>query len=143
MSNDEIVDDLVSFYGDSSIVPSRAQWHSLIGEDNDGPLCMVNFMKFRETADYAGGESVSGIEAMMRYQEVAQKIVSAVGGEFVVTGLFGGIMIGAEEDWDAIGVVRYPNKEAFIQVFRDTEYRNNHFNRMAGTLRHRMAIVFE
>ena len=64
-------------------------------------------MKFRETAAYNTNETFSGIEAMLRYQKVANKKVIAVGGEFLASGLFSGILIGEAEDWDAIGVVRH------------------------------------
>ena len=102
---------------------------------------MVNFMKFHEVAAYDTGEEAICIEALMRYQEVANQKVEGVGGEFVATGLFGGIHIGEGEEWDAIGVVRYPNKEAFIQVFCDLEYRDIHRHRVASTLRHCMAYI--
>lgn len=143
MKTKTLVDDLVSFYGESPLVPSRLQWSQLISSEHEGPICMVNFMRFREVADYPDGEASSGMEAMMRYQEVAHKKVISVGGEFLAAGLFGGMMIGESEDWDAVGIVRYPNKRDFIRVFSDPEYRSNHYHRLAGTLRHRMAILME
>lgn len=143
MNTTDLVNDLVNFYGESSIVPSRSEWQRLAEAGPEGSICMVNFMKFRDVAAYDTQETVSGIEALMRYQEVANKKVTAVGGEFLATGLFGGILIGEAEDWDAIGIVRYPNKEAFIEVFCDPEYRDIHRHRIAGTLRHRMAILCE
>lgn len=143
MITNKLIDDLVSFYGEGSAVPSRLQWKQLVCSEYEGAICMVNFMKFRESADYDDGPVCSGMEAMMRYQEVAHRKVAEVGGEFLSAGLFGGIMIGESEDWDAIGVVRYPNKQGFISVFNDPEYRSNHYHRLAGTLRHRMAILIE
>lgn len=143
MKSNELVDDLVSFYGESSVLPSRLQWDQLVSSEHEGAICMVNFMKFRESADYPDGTASSGMEAMMRYQEVAHRKVVEVGGEFLAAGLFGGMMIGELEDWDAIGIVRYPSIQAFIGVFSDPEYRSSHYHRLAGTLRHHMAILME
>lgn len=148
MTIEQTVSELVEFYGESRVLPTRAQWHQLVSSEHEGSICMVNFMKFREVAAYQQGEggdaaAVSGMEAMMRYFETGHKKVTEVGGEFIANGLFGGIMIGEDEDWDALGVVRYPNPQAFLKVFSDEEYRRNHYHRMAGTLRHRMAILLD
>ncbi|MFK7978114.1 MAG: DUF1330 domain-containing protein [Halioglobus sp.] len=143
MRNQDTVNELVSFYGESPILPSRAQWEHLVMSKHSGSICMVNFMKFREQADYSGEETVSGMEAILRYHAVSQRKVTEVGGEFVAEGSFGGMMIGGVDDWDAVGIVRYPNIDAFLQLFSDTEYREAHTHRLAGTLRHKMTVMLE
>ncbi len=143
MNNQETIAKLVSFYGDSSIVPSADQWGKAFECNIGQKICMVNFMKFREQADYPDNEQASGIEAMMRYYEVSHQLVEEVGGEFIASGLFGGILIGDKEEWDAIGIVRYPDIFAFTKVFLDPAYQACHRHRVAATLRHRMAILIE
>jgi uncharacterized protein (DUF1330 family) len=143
MSTDETIAKLVSFYGKSSIVPSADQWKRAFECKAGQKICMVNFIKFREQADYPDNENVSGMEAMMRYYEVSHQLVVGVGGEFVASGSFGGILMGDDEDWDAIGIVRYPDINAFTKVFLDPTYQACHRHRTAATLRHRMAILIE
>ena len=143
MNNEKTIAKLVRFYGDSSIVPSANQWEKAFEYNMGQKICMVNFIKFREQADYPDKEDVSGIEAMMRYYEISHQLVEGVGGEFIASGLFGGILLGDEEEWDAIGIVRYPELYAFINVFLDPAYQACHRHRVAATLRHRMAILIE
>lgn len=143
MDNEDTIAKLVSFYGDSSIVPSAAQWQKALEYNPGQKICMVNFMKFREQAAYPDGEAVSGIDAMLRYYEISHQLVEEVGGEFLASGLFGGILIGEEEEWDATGIVRYPDIHAFISVFMNPTYQECHRHRVAATLHHRMAILVE
>lgn len=143
MDTKETIEKLIQFYGNSSIVPSREQWQSAFSHQPEQTICMVNFMKFREQADYPDGENVSGIEAMGRYTEISHELVKDVGGEFLTSGMFGGILIGEEESWDGVGIVRYPDIHAFLSMFMSETYQNCHRHRVAATLRHRMAILVE
>jgi len=143
--NETLIDDLVECYGEGGIVPTRRQWKNIIENTHAGPICMINFIKMREKALYADGleDDLPGLEAMLRYFEVGRKKVAEVGGEFIVQGFHGGIVIGEEEDWDMLGIVRYPNRDAFIKLFTDPEYREGHRHRVAATLRHRMVMLLE
>lgn len=149
-----IVDDLVDFYGPffnaasntGNIVPSREQWKALVSNSHQGSIVIVNFIKLREFAAYQDGSEpqLSGLEAMMRYSEISQQKVTEVGGEFVTQGVFGGKVIGAENDgelWDGVGIVRYPSVQAFIALFTDAEYRRGHKHRIAATERHDMYMT--
>jgi uncharacterized protein (DUF1330 family) len=140
-----LLNNLVGFYGESEILPSRTQWEAVLNNDNSGSVVIINYMKIRETAAYPDGSDtdISGMDAMMRYFEISQKKVADHGGEFVIQGLFGSVVIGDDEDWDAIGIVRYPNKDAFVALFLDQEYREGHHHRVAATLRHKMILVME
>ena len=140
-----LLNDLVSFYGEGGIVPTRQQWKKIIENTHSGPICMINFMKMREKALYPDivDTDLTGLEAVLRYFEVGHKKVLEVGGEFVVQGFHGGTVIGNEEDWDMVGIVRYSNRDAFVKLFTDPEYREGHRHRVAATLRHRMVMLLE
>ena len=77
--------------------------------EDDGPLLFVNFMKYRERADYgeAGDRGISGREADDRYAPVA--VLAAVGAEVV---FFGDVEPGGE--WDRVGIVRYPTRRSIM-----------------------------
>lgn len=139
------VDELVAFYGEGGIVPTREQWRRIVDSTHEGSICMINFIKVRDRAAYADGSDpdLSGIEAMLRYLAVSQKKVADVGGEFVVQGMNGGAVIGNDESWDMIGIVRYPHRRAFLQLFADPEYREGHRHRVAATAAHRMVMLLE
>lgn len=157
-----IVDDLVNFYGPffdpasktGNIVPSRQQWQAVVDNPHQGSIVIINFIKLREFAAYPDGSEpqLSGLEAMMRYSEVSHQKVSEVGGEFIVQGMFGGTIIGSDnginsginnsnDQWDGVGIVRYPSIQAFIALFTDAEYRRGHDHRIAATERHNMYMT--
>jgi len=144
-ASDSLLDELVGFYGKSEILPNRAQWAAIIESNNTNPIIIVNSIKIREIAAYPDGSesSGSGMDAMMRYGELSQRKVMEYGGEFLVQGLFGQVVIGDDEAWDVVGIVRYPSREAFINLFTDPEYQAGHHHRVAATLRHKMVLVDE
>lgn len=141
MSTKTLLDDLVDCYGESALVPSKAQWNSLLTCSHKGAIAMVNFIALNEHAKYDDGRGGSGMDAMLCYYELARKKVLGVGGEFIIEGLDGGGVIGEDQQWDAIGIVRYPSCQAFLDVFADAEYRANHFHRVAATRQHRMTMM--
>jgi hypothetical protein len=54
-----------------------------------------------------------------------------------------GSLYPSREQWDSIGIVRYPSIKAFIDVFRDPDYRLAHHHRAAGTLHHKMVLLLD
>ena len=143
MINAALIDELVTFYGSGTLVPSRQQWQDLAESQHTGSICMINFITFNEVADYQDGTQATGLEAMMAYSEVSQKMVAKVGGKFIAQGLMGSVVIGDDEPWDSIGMVRYPNRQAFIDLFCDPEYRRGHFHRIAACKKHRMVMLLD
>lgn len=143
MSNAALIDELVTFYGSDALVPSRQQWQALVESDHAGSICMINFITFNEVADYQDGTKATGLEAMMAYSEVSQKMVAKVGGQFIAQGLMGSVVIGDDDQWDSIGMVRYPTRQAFIDLFSDPEYRQGHFHRIAACKKHRMVMLLD
>jgi uncharacterized protein (DUF1330 family) len=143
MGDVSLVDELVNFYGTGSLYPSREQWQLVANNSHDGSVTIVNFIQLRESADYDDGTTATGLEALLRYSEISQKTVAKVGGEFIAQGLYGGVLIGDSEQWDSIGIVRYPSIKAFIDVFRDPDYRLAHHHRAAGTLHHKMVLLLD
>ena len=55
--------------------------------------------------------------------------------------MFGSILIGEAENWDAVGIVEYPTRDAFVSLFLDSEYMGCHHHRVAGTERHKMVFT--
>jgi uncharacterized protein (DUF1330 family) len=137
------IDELIAFYGEGGVLPRREQWKQLLLSEHDGRIAMVNFMKFREKALYEDEpeSELSGGEAIGRYMAVSHPKVLEVGGTFLFTAAVDFVLIGEAEEWDAIGIVEYPNREAFLTLFQDPEYRKCHRHRVAGTLRHKMVMA--
>jgi hypothetical protein len=100
--------------------------------DEDGPVWMVNLMKYREVAAYDDGnpDGVSGREADDRYAPV--EILREIGAEVVFFGDVDTQLLGDQPRWDRIGVVKYPTRRAFIEMQSRPDFRAKHEHKQAG-----------
>ena len=99
--------------------------------EQDGPIYMLNLMKYRDRADYgpAGGPDISGEEADNRYAPLA--VLAELGARVC----FFGTVVGGSEDWDRVAVVRYPTRRTFIDMQARTDFQDKHVHKEAGMLR--------
>lgn len=96
----------------------------------DGPVDMLNLLRFREVADYSASpelaptDPVSGAEAYRRYERHTLPFVAEAGGEVLYAGdSVSGMLIGpSEERWDHILVVRHRSPQAFISFASNEAY---------------------
>jgi hypothetical protein len=125
---------------DSSIDPTRDQVRRLRDSGRDGPVVMMNLLKFRETALYppeAGMAACSGKEAYDRYQHAFTVAVGAISqAEVVYDGPCEQVFIGQPgtdaADWDKLLLVRYPSRQHFLAMMADDSYREALVHRYAG-----------
>ena len=135
--------ELIGFFGEGEGSPSLGQWRALVEAPDPGPICVVNFVKLRAQARYEAGATDSpctGTEAFLRYGAGSVPRILAVGGTVVFAGPQERTLIGADEDWDVIVVVTYPDRAALLRLFRDAEYRAAFRHRRAGVERYRAVI---
>lgn len=115
--------------------PTSEQLQALGQADWDGPLSMLNLLKFRSQAEYAEGEHepCTGIEAYRRYGAVAGPFVAAVGGKRLFMGDAKFVVIGDEaENWDEVLIVQYPTKQAFFDMITNAAYQATTVHRSAA-----------
>lgn len=123
---------------ENAVRPSDEQLKSFFaraGTDKDGPVVMVNLLKFRDRAAYPDGRDarLSGQEAYMRYGVEVAKIVSKLGGRMIFGGMVDGLMLGeCEELWDQVALVEYPSRQAFLDMVMSPEYHAIEVHREAG-----------
>jgi uncharacterized protein (DUF1330 family) len=114
----------------STIVPNLEQFQQFAASSDTGPVVMLNLLKFKARAD---GEEGSGAEAYSRYGDAVVKMVEARGGRVLWTGRADQILIGdPTEDWDAVALVWYPSRRAFIDMVTADEYQKAHVHRERG-----------
>jgi uncharacterized protein (DUF1330 family) len=120
----------------NSVYPSFEQLMSVTQPAApDGPIAMVNLVKFHARAQYPDGRdpSLSGRAAYLRYAEAMQPIIEANGGRFLFSGDVEGLVIGTvEELWDAVGIVEYPSRAAFHRIATSPEVQAIGVHREAG-----------
>jgi uncharacterized protein (DUF1330 family) len=100
--------------------------------EDDGPIWMVNLMKYREVAQYADGRDlqISGQEADDLYSPFDS--LAAVGARPVFFGDVEQQLLGDAPIWDRIGVVKYPTRRAFIEMQSQPTFRESHKHKDAG-----------
>lgn len=99
--------------------------------EDDGPVYMVNLMKYHEVAQYEGdsAEARSGREADDEYAPT--EILRDIGARIVFVADVIGQPFG-EPKWDRIGIVRYPTRRAFMEMQRRGDFKQKHVHKEAG-----------
>jgi len=101
----------------------------------EGPVLMVNLLKFREKAAYPDGRDpeLSGREAYERYAEEMEKLLQAHGGGIVFSAEVAGILLGqVGELWDHVGIARYPSSKTLIEIASSEKFQEIEVHRTAG-----------
>jgi uncharacterized protein (DUF1330 family) len=117
--------------------PREDQIAKMMKEGPEGPVVMVNLLKYRATANYAADkpearEKLTGREAYLRYGAEVSRILAGIGARIVWQGHQSLVMIGEGNAWDDVVCVRYPSRQAFLGMAMSTEYNAIHYHRDAG-----------
>lgn len=104
--------------------------------DWDGPVNMVNLLKFADKASYDDGTECTGREAYATYGGLTGPFLQSVGGKPIFRGDVAMTLIGeASEDWDEVIIVQYPSKDAFIEMTSNPDYLAISHHRTAALAR--------
>lgn len=97
-----------------AVDPTRADLARFLDEDPGDPIVMLNLLRF----------APEGRASYAEYTRRARQILHKYGAELVYAG-DGATPLVAEEGqaWDAVLLVRYPSREAFIRMVEDPEYQ--------------------
>jgi uncharacterized protein (DUF1330 family) len=92
--------------------------------DRPEPVVMLNLLRF------APG---TGAEAYGRYAAAVAEHLERVGGSLLWAGACDDPLIGPEaREWDAVAIVSYPSRAAFIEMVSDPAYLEIARDRSAG-----------
>lgn len=106
---------------DSSIEPTRDQMTTLLSSTDEGPVVMLNLLRYLDLASDGSGRT--GREAYNDYSAAVLPMVASRGGGIVYFGTTSPTVIGpVDEQWDDIVLVMYPNRAAFIDMTTSPEY---------------------
>lgn len=98
-------------------------------EAADGPIYMLNLMKYRAIADYDGAaraSEISGREADDLYSPV--DVLHDIGAAITLSA----DVVDATEDWDRVAVVKYPTRRSFIEMQSRRDFQEKHTHKDAG-----------
>jgi uncharacterized protein (DUF1330 family) len=98
-----------------AIDPNPVDLQTFLAEDDDGPVVMLNLLRFAD-----GGRAL--------YDEysrtVGRTFLPRYGGTVLYAGDGLPALVGEDgQAWDAVLVVRYPSRSAFRELVEDPEYR--------------------
>lgn len=101
----------------------------------DGPIYMVNLLKFRDRAVYEDGREteLSGREAYQLYGRAVSRFIGDYGGEIVFVGDVTFLALGqVDELWDEVAIAKYPDRRALYEMSTSDEWREAAVHRTAG-----------
>lgn len=122
--------------------PKPEQIQELFTKAPQGPLVMLNLLKFKEKAVYADGRrtDISGAEAYGIYAEEMGKHIEADGGRMVFSALMNVLVIGEGDlEWDVVGIAEYASLKSFQTIMASPAYQEISVHRDAG-LAHQLLI---
>lgn len=120
-----------------SVEPEPGRIEKFIEETPaEGPIVMINLLRYRERADYpadAGVSPCSGREAYQRYGEGVLPLIAKVGAKPIFAGAVASTVVSPEDEaWDDAVLVEYPNRAAFIEMTSSADYQAIAFHRTAA-----------
>ena len=101
----------------------------------DGPIFMVNLLKFKDKAEYQDGRETdrSGREAYALYSELVADILPKFGGRFFFAADATFLALGqVEELWDEVAIAVYPERVAMMKMSGSEEWQAAAQHRAAG-----------
>jgi uncharacterized protein (DUF1330 family) len=119
----------------NKVTPSEEQIKGFFEPGADGPIYMLNLLKFKDKAEYEDGREtdLSGAEAYALYGAAVSKILVNLGGGGMFNAKVERLMLGeVEELWDSVAIAMYPGRQAMIDMMQSEEYQAIHHHRNAG-----------
>ena len=101
----------------------------------EGPIYMVNLLKFRDLAEYEDGRQteLSGRDAYQIYGRAVSSLIGEYGGEVVFAADVTFLALGqVEELWDEVAIAKYPNRAALLEMSTSEEWKTAAVHRSAG-----------
>lgn len=130
MSEDVVNPALTMRYGE--VDREYAHRMATMPPEQDGPVWMVNLMRYRERAEYADGRptDLTGWQADDMYAPFDS--LAAVGAEIVFLGEVEQQLLGDGPAWDRVAVVKYPTRRAFVEMQQRPDFVEHHVHKDAG-----------
>lgn len=114
-----------------SILPTQEQFEALSAISNDDPLVMVNMLRFKPE----GGQAL-----YEKYSRLVMPVLERIGAKVIYYGEDVKTFIG-DDAWDAVLLVQYPSRSAFMGMISDKEYLEAGRFRTEGLIDSRLYVT--
>lgn len=104
---------------ENAVVPNQEQIEGFAKPGADGPIYMVNLLKFKAKAEYADGREtdLTGEQAYAIYGEGVTKLLTEVGGGAMFGADVERLMLGTVEGlWDKVAIAMYPSRASMMKM---------------------------
>jgi uncharacterized protein (DUF1330 family) len=120
---------------ENRVYPDESQLAGFAEPGPEGPIYMVNLLKFKERAEYPDGRDtdLSGREAYALYGEGVARLLQEFGGKVVFAADVTRLMLGeVEELWDEVAIAMYPSRGAMLEMMQSPGMQEIGIHRAAG-----------
>ncbi len=120
----------------NQVYPSEpGQIEKLMEPGPQGPIVMVNLLKFKEKAQYEDGREtdLTGRDAYMIYAKAVAELLKEYGGRVLFVADVTHLTLGQVEDlWDEVALAEYPNRGAMVAMSTSKAFQEIAVHRSAG-----------
>ncbi len=119
----------------NKVYPNKMQIKGFLEPGAEGPICMVNLLKFKLRAEYDDGREtdLTGREAYGLYEAGIRKILQGVGGCIGFEGDVERLTLGeVEELWDVVALAVWPSRQIMLEVMQSQDMQEIGVHRSAG-----------
>jgi uncharacterized protein (DUF1330 family) len=117
------------------VVPSEAQMQGFMEPGPEGPIYMVNLLKFKPMAEYGDGRdtALTGRQAYELYGAGVSELIKEHGGSVTFAANVSRLMLGEVEDmWDEVAIAMYPSRQAMLEMMMSPAMQEIGQHRAAG-----------
>ena len=119
----------------NSVYPNEAQIKGFFEPGAEGPIFMVNLLKFKARAEYEDGRAsdLTGEQAYNLYGAAVSMLLKEFGGGAIFSGTVERLMLGeVEELWDKVAIAMYPSRQAMLEMMQSPKMQEIGAHRAAG-----------
>lgn len=120
---------------ENAVYPNKEQMAGFLEPGQDGPIYMVNLLRFKEKAEYQDGREtdLSGREAYDLYSKGVVQLLPEFGGSAVFKAEVSRLTLGEVEDlWDVVAIALYPSRQAMLDMMMSPKMQEIGVHRTAG-----------
>ena len=119
----------------NKVYPNEQQIKGFLEPGAEGPICMVNLIKFKEKAEYEDDREtdLTGREAYELYETGVKKLLQGVAGCIGFEGDVERLTLGeVEELWDLVVLAVWPSRQVMFEVMQSEGMQEIGVHRTAG-----------
>jgi len=125
---------------EATIEPDAGQIRALVDSSHEGPIAMLNLLRFRQEA-LAPDEGMSGAEAYGLYSQGVAPFLEAADGRVLSAVSCSQSVIGpAEPEWQMAIIVEYPSRASFLAMVGNPDYQEVARHRTAALADSRLIL---